>query len=426
MTFEELKEKIGPVSFAKLAKEAEKEVALSLQMDLLDEYGKKKYYRQRSLLSELLEDMELFEKLEIKILPVEVIDILFRCKLIFAVKSFEEYEQRAGSTYFHGYDFIVPWSDKSKEVEVVIDESFKRRMFSVGIRTIITEINEFDSQSDNLQEFFDKLFTRLNLPFVGLINREYIIEKYKIPEDFALFNVPAIGYSVSGSETYTYYYAMAHLRTFLNLLRIIGFVNSPQADFGQENIKVMAPVAPVTLGTNSFGGYCWEEGRKKPWEKIPDGSLFLSFGYRSLSRMWLDNRCWESLEKSFVENNIIFECLKNPWSKKSIYDISPSLDILSSATQISDLGAKTLLIYCCLEHLFVPGVGKTDNKIYIVGGINALKPGLLPWFYDLYELRCSYAHKGFVLQDSDSLIFIFESIRNVLSLLNAKLSISEE
>lgn len=54
------------------------------------------------------------------------------------------------------------------------------------------------------------------------------------------------------------------------------------------------------------------------------------------------------------DHNAIFESVTNPWSAKSIDDVAPPLDILSSATQILDLGAKILLIYCCLEHLFVP------------------------------------------------------------------------
>ena len=59
-------------------------------------------------------------------------------------------------------------------------------------------------------------------------------------------------------------------------------------------------------------------------------------------------------------------------------EVAPAIDILSSATQIPDMGAKILLIYCCLEHLFVPRNVEADNKKYIVGGMNALAPRLLP------------------------------------------------
>ena len=82
--------------------------------------------------------------------------------------------------------------------------------------------------------------------------------------------------------------------------------------------------------------------------------------------------------------------------------VAPVLDILNSATQNTDLGAKILLVYCCLEHMLVPKNIRADNKKYIVGGINALKPDLLDWFNRLYELRCDYAHKGFIIRDEEN------------------------
>jgi len=99
------------------------------------------------------------------------------------------------------------------------------------------------------------------------------------------------------------------------------------------------------------------------------------------------------------------------------------LDILSSATQIPDLGAKLLLIYCCLEHLFVPSEAGSENSKYIVGGLNALKPQLTTWFRDMYNQRCEYAHKGFVLRTDKTLALIRDSMKNVMTLLAAKLSI---
>jgi hypothetical protein len=102
-------------------------------------------------------------------------------------------------------------------------------------------------------------------------------------------------------------------------------------------------------------------------------------------------------------------------------DIQPTLDILSSATQAPDVGAKLLLIYCCLEHLFVPSRIAGDNKKYILVGINAVSSELIPWFDRLYKLRCSYAHKGYVVHDNQIWPFMRESMMNVLSLLVAKL-----
>jgi hypothetical protein len=88
---------------------------------------------------------------------------------------------------------------------------------------------------------------------------------------------------------------------------------------------------------------------------------------------------------------------------------------------LPDDGAKLLLTYCCLEHLFVPQGFKRDNKKYIIGGLNALRPDLLKWFEDLYERRCAYAHKGFLVPGEQGRGLTVESIKNVLALVMAKL-----
>jgi hypothetical protein len=187
---------------------------------------------------------------------------------------------------------------------------------------------------------------------------------------------------------------------------------------------MIAPTSPVFLGDHSGGAYKWDEDKRESWAKIPDGCLFRSFGYRGLSKAWFDRRTFPSLEKFFRNQGKIFECLKNPWTTRNLTDVAPTLDILSSATQIPDVGAKILLIYCCLEHLFVPKNAKTDNRKYIVGGMNALAPQLLTWFNQLYDLRCDYAHKGFVLRDEGTMSLIMDSMKNVMALLIAKISVS--
>ena len=78
----------------------------------------------------------------------------------------------------------------------------------------------------------------------------------------------------------------------------------------------------------------------------------------------------------FMENVLIFKKLSNPWTDQCTKDITTSLDILSTATQTQDLGAKILQIYCCLEHLFVPKDVQTDNIKYIKGAINVLEPNV--------------------------------------------------
>ncbi len=185
-----------------------------------------------------------------------------------------------------------------------------------------------------------------------------------------------------------------------------------------------APSYPVFLGDHAMGFYMFNQDEKQSWEKIPDGSLFLSFGYRGLSKMWLDRRTLPGISQFVMNHRALFDCLKNPWNGKNIRDVSPALDILSSSTQIPDLGAKILLIYCCLEHLFVPKTVSSDNKKFIVGGMHAIGPHLLPWFDRLYALRCEYAHKGFLLKSPETMALIVESLKNAMTLLVSKLSVS--
>ena len=185
---------------------------------------------------------------------------------------------------------------------------------------------------------------------------------------------------------------------------------------------MMAPSTPFLHQPGVMGGsFSWDEDTKKPWERIPDGCLFLSFGYRGLTKLFLDSRTFGGIKKFYMENNIILDKLNNPWTKTCIEDIAPALEILSSATQTPDLGAKILQIYCCLEHLFVPKNVRKDNVKYIIGAINALRPDLGNWFERLYQVRCDYAHNGFVQRDDKTLSLVFESVQNTVTLLTAKL-----
>jgi hypothetical protein len=56
--------------------------------------------------------------------------------------------------------------------------------------------------------------------------------------------------------------------------------------------------------------------------------------------------------------------------------------------------------------------------------LKALKPQLIPWFNQLYSQRCDYAHKGFVIADDRTSSLVSDSIKNVMSLLAAKLSVN--
>ncbi|GEM_PF-1599490 len=433
----ELKQKIGDEVYAKLEKEADIEVGLAISMPLLDKYRQERWYQQRYLAPILLSECEHFQKLALGFTPMDIVNILFRCKLAFAVKTEEEYHRRCTGSYVDDWSFVIKWPEKSKGIDVVIDEYLERMMNFMDEKTLLVEIFHIDYYSPGPDhatptKFFEQLFEKLSLPFVAFFDEEQLVEKHKKGEpnlrEYTLekakkyFHSPSIGFTAIGTDVYVHLYACGWLQTLLNMLRIAGFIYRPQIDFGRTGIEFFPPTTPVFLGGNSYGVWSWNEDAKAPWEKLPDGCLFLSFGYRGLSKMWLDPRAYAGIEKFILENKIVFEHIKNPWAPENIDGIVPALEILSTATQAPDLGAKILLIYCCLEHLFVPkGVG-TDNKKYIIGGIHALRTKLIPWFDRLYKVRCEYAHKGYVLKNDEVRSLVFESIANAITLLTAKLA----
>lgn len=438
-TLKELKSLVGEDVFKKIEDEAEIEVALALKMDLVDQWRQEKYYYCRKNLVEIfLNECRLFKEKEIKISPIEIFHILYRVKLLYACKTEKEFSQRAPG----GFPYVSIYNFRQEEKQLTIEETFNihlnRLCNTMSSKTVITELSHFRTGLEDLglgnpTDFFDELFLKLNLPFSIFLDDDKLIEKFRAvdpelrryyteSEAQRFFNSPSIGFTTMGTDGYCELYSEAWLRTFLNILRIAGFIHHGQMDFGSGEFGIMAPTSSVILGQNSSGCYLWEEDTKKPWMKMPDGCLFNSFGYRGLSKMYLDGRTFKGIEQVFMDGKVIFKYLENPWEERNINDIQPSLDILSSTTQVPDLGAKILLLYCCLEHLFVPKNITKDNMKYIVGGINALKPALLPWFNRLYQLRCNYAHKGYVITDNSTQSLVFESIRNVFSLLILKIN----
>jgi hypothetical protein len=430
-----IKAKIGPECYARLESEAQKEVARAMQMPLKDKFYEDQYYSPRLLLREFQADSERFQKAGLWILPVEIVWVLFRCKVLAATQSEREFQQRrAGGGFFENRATLPQWADKGRPLDAIEDQYMSGLEADIQERTLLSPINSLNPHQqdvDRQQEFFEDLFRTLDVPFVSFLETK-LIEKHKQYErglpayelDAAMrfFSAPSLGYTIVGTRNYCFWYGSVWLRTFLNMLRIGGFIYPAQMEFFLD-AKMLPPTYPVFLGARAIGSYRWHEDEKESWEKLPDGSLFRSWGFRGLSNMWLDMRNFEPVKQFMVDHKRIFGQLRNPWSDRSAKEVAPILDILSSATQIPDLGAKLLLIYCCLEHLFVPSQAGAENSKYIIGGLNALKPGLRPWFDDLYNQRNQYAHKGFVLRNEKTLALIRDSVKNVMTLLVAKLSI---
>jgi hypothetical protein len=318
----QIKQKIGEEVFSRLDKEADTEVGLALQMPLVDQYRKEKWYYQRYLIPDLLEECELFEKLELKFSPMDIINVLFRCKLAFAVQTENDYYRRIpGHSYVDEYSFLIKWAEKANGIDSVIDQYLERMQDFISDKTLLAEISQFNYKSVDPNasptEFFEQLFKKLSLPFVVFFDDDILLTKYKIadphsrshllPDAKKYFLSPSIGFTSSGTSMYVQLYASAWLRTFLNMLRIGGFIYKPQIDFGWPEIGFSPPTTPVFLGSHSYGVWSWNEDAKMPWQKSPDGCLFLSFGYRGLSNMWLDARAYGGIEKFMLENKIIFD-----------------------------------------------------------------------------------------------------------------------
>lgn len=416
-----IREQIGEDLYLKLESEAEKEVALAMEFEIIDKYKQDRYYQKRSLLTPLLKEFFLFEEKGLKFTPVDIVNILFDAKLQRACQTEQEFiQRRGGAGTFQDAPFKFRWNEKATPIEDVIHSHLEGLTAVIKDRILASEISNFHTSPGlgDAKQFLQQLFGKISLPF----DVEFNASAPTPADGRHQPETGKISFAIKGTESYVYFYAQAYLRTFLNLLRISGFLYRGQIDFGMWGIVMMAPTSPWFLNTNQISGaYSWNEDEKKPWEKIPDGCLFLSFGYRGITNLFLDNRTFSGIEKVYIENKIIFDNLKNPWSEKAINDIAPSLDILSSATQMPDLGAKILQIYCCLEHLFIPKDVRKDNIRYIIGAINVLDPKLIPWFERLYKIRCDYAHKGYVQKDEKTLSLVFESVQNTTKLLTAKL-----
>lgn len=430
-----IKARIGAECYTRLENEAQKEVDLAMQMALKDKYTENQYHSPRLLLRELQAESERFQKTGLKILPVEIVWVLFRCKLLHAAPNEREFQQRKGRYgLFENRAGLPQWADRELSLDNVEDRYVSGLQTDIRERMLLTPMNSLNPHPQGVgqqQEFLEDLFHTLDLPFVSFLESN-LIEKHKQYEpglrtytletakDF--FSAPSLGYRIVGTSKYCFWCGTVWLRTFLNVLRVGGFIHPGQIGFSVKPKEMIPPTYPVFLGMHATGCYQWEEDTKEPWKKLPDGNLFRSWGFRGLSNMWLDRRNCKEIKQFMLDHKCIFEQLGNPWSDRSTKEVAPILDILSSATQVPDLGAKLLLIYCCLEHLFVPPEARREKSKYIIGGLNALKPGLRKWFDGLYEHRNQYAHKGFVLRNEKTLAMIKDSVKNVMTLLVAKLS----
>ena len=284
-----VKAKIGESAYSHIEKEAEKEVALAMQMPLLDEIHRARYYKPRAMLGEFLGELESFEKVGLKISPMDLMTLLFKCKLLPAANSQEEFGQRCGGLFPPLVDpaLVVRSSEKGDKVDVLVDKHLTQLEASVRERILVTPVNSFQALSgdSNHQASFEKLFEGLGAPFVCYFEGPHLVEKHKqfepgriaygLDDAKDFFCASSIGFRCVGSRDYCFWYSTTWLRTLLNLLRIGSYIHPGQVDFGLQGVQMSAPTFPVFVGEHAKGFYKWDEDKSQSWAKIPDGCLFV-------------------------------------------------------------------------------------------------------------------------------------------------------
>jgi hypothetical protein len=113
-----IKAKVGGQCYRHIENVAEKEVALAMQMPLMDKYYQENYYSPRFVVSELLGEFESFENAGIKVTPTDLVKILFKCKLLFASKNEHEFGQRCGGLFPMLVDsaWVVRWAERAEKI----------------------------------------------------------------------------------------------------------------------------------------------------------------------------------------------------------------------------------------------------------------------------------------------------------------------
>ena len=191
-----LKQTVGEIIYNKLEKEATNEVSLAKKMNLKDIRGDDNYYFTRFLVPYFISEAELFEEKGLTISPVDIFNVLFRCKMLFCVQTEDEYRNRVGGGSFVDENkFLVPWGKRSLGLENVIDEYLNRLENFQSQKTLRVEINSFHScDGSNPQNFFDNLFKKLDYPFTAYIDESALIEQHRLLEpdlkDYSLKAAP--------------------------------------------------------------------------------------------------------------------------------------------------------------------------------------------------------------------------------------------
>jgi hypothetical protein len=162
---ETIKSQIGQDCYARLEKEAEKELSLALQTPLRNQYGDKQNYGKRVLIGDIFPDCHFFEERGLRISPVDVVDAIYRAKLLFASEDKDSFLQRSGE----GSRAIGIWEKKPSTFDYALECFFKWIQDSIKERTLLTQISSFDGPGRDgsgidyqaIEKFFEQVFQKL-------------------------------------------------------------------------------------------------------------------------------------------------------------------------------------------------------------------------------------------------------------------------
>jgi len=260
MTYlEKIKKTIGEEIFTALEKEADAEVGRNVRYPLQNKWGQDIWYSPTiSSVDNVIKYTDYFYKFEellLKISPLDIINILYRCKLIFAFQTDQEYQRKNSSIIWADeITFSISWKLKEKGVDSLIEDYFERLKTFERTRYLVAATCSFDDLDSNVQHVFKKLFDDLNLPYYCFFQvpemrkaETELVNKYNYDDKDLqrYFGDKSFGYKEFGSSLYIYWKGIINLRNFLNLIRIKGIIYPPQVDFGQENIKILPPISPI-------------------------------------------------------------------------------------------------------------------------------------------------------------------------------------
>lgn len=215
---------------------------------------------------EFASEAEYFDKVGLKVLPAEVVHIVFRCKLLLAAKSEQEFNQQSGHVSIFANRALFPiWTDKGMRFDQLEDKYVSGLETDIRERTLLSHTSSLNPDTlkpGSQQAFFEDLFSSLGLPFVGFFDEDLLkkhtqyepgLKSYDSATAKKFFSAPSLGFKITGTNNYCFVRGSIWLRTFLNMMRIAAFIYPGQMEFNIGN-QMEPPTFPVIMHMARFNG----------------------------------------------------------------------------------------------------------------------------------------------------------------------------